>query len=299
MLQVRRLGHVTFETPDVQRQADYYGEVVGLQVRRDGKRAILSSALGEETMIFEPGSAARCTKIALQVAPETDLSQVNAAMREHGIKTEKRSDISPGLSSAMAFTDPKGTEIELFTDARLMENHAVGGVGPPKLGHVAFLVPDAKAVSEFYVKALGFRVSDWIEDYFAFLRCGPDHHTMNFITGVGTFMHHYAFQLQDWGHLQKACDVLAKNKRALIWGPGRHGVGHNVFVYHRDPDDHIIEFFAEMDQMNDESLGFFEPRPWHSDHPQRPKVWERKFAAMTWGPPPTADFLRNQSRTAH
>ena len=51
--------------------------------------------------------------------------------------------------------------------------------------------------------------------------------------------------------------------------------------------------------MNDESLGFFEPRPWHHDHPQRPKVWERKYAAMTWGPPPTADFLRNQSRTAH
>ena len=215
------------------------------------------------------------------------------------MKPERRNDISPSLAQAMVFADPNGTEVELYTDAKLVDSRPVGGVAPLKLGHIACLGPDAKAISEFYIKALGFRVSDWIEDYFAFLRCGPDHHTLNFITGSGNFMHHFAFQLNDWGHMQKACDLLAQHKRTLIWGPGRHGVGHNVFVYHRDPDDHIIELFAEMDQMNDELLGFFEPRPWHHDRPQRPKVWERKYAAMTWGPPPTADFLRNQSRTAH
>ena len=57
MIQVRRLGHVTLETPDVQRQADYYAEVIGLEVHRDGKRAILSSALGEEAVILKPGSS--------------------------------------------------------------------------------------------------------------------------------------------------------------------------------------------------------------------------------------------------
>jgi hypothetical protein len=112
-------------------------------------------------------------------------------------------------------------------------------------------------------------------------------------------MHHIGYELEDWAHMQRACDTLARHKRPIVWGPGRHGVGHNVFVYHRDPDDHIIEFFAEMDQMKDEELGAFEPRPWHQDNPQRPKVWERKASAMTWGPPPTADFLRNQSRTSH
>jgi catechol-2,3-dioxygenase len=299
MIQVRRLGHATFETPDVERQAEYYAEVIGLQVRRDGKRAILSTGLGEEAVIFKPGSAARLTSIALQVAPDVDLKDVGSALRVHGVKPERRSDVSPGLAMAMVFADPNGTEVELYTDAKLNDSRPVGGVAPLKLGHIACLGPDAKAISDFYVKALGFRASDWIEDYFAFLRCGPDHHTLNFITGNGNFMHHFAFQLNDWGHLQKACDLLAQHKRTLIWGPGRHGVGHNVFVYHRDPDDHIIELFAEMDQMNDESLGFFEPRPWHHDRPQRPKVWERKYAAMTWGPPPTADFLRNQSRTAH
>ena len=35
----------------------------------------------------------------------------------------------------------------------------------------------------------------------------------------------------------------------------------------------MVEFFAELDQMLDEELGFFDPRPWHEDRPQRPKVW--------------------------
>jgi catechol-2,3-dioxygenase len=299
MIQVRRLGHATFETPDVQRQAEYYADVMGLHVLRDGDRAILSTGLGDIAVVFKQGGTARLTNISLQIAPDLELSDVSSALKAYGVNPERRTDINPSLSSAIVFTDPKGTEIELFTETKIINGKALGGIAPLKLGHVACLVPDAKAASDFYINALGFRVSDWIEDYFAFLRCGPDHHTLNFITGSGNFMHHFAFQLNDWGHLQKACDVLAEHKRSLIWGPGRHGVGHNVFVYHRDPDDHIIELYAEMDQMNDESLGFFEPRPWHHDRPQRPKVWERKYASMTWGPPPTADFLRNQSRTAH
>jgi hypothetical protein len=32
--------------------------------------------------------------------------------------------------------------------------------------------------------------------------------------------------------------------------------------------------YAEMDQMKDEELGYFDPRPWHEDGPQRPRNWE-------------------------
>src|SRR5262245_12918024 len=119
MIQVRRLGHATFETPDVERQADYYAEVIGLQVQRDGNRAILSSALGEETVVFKPGPSPRCTNIALQVAPDTEFSRIEVALREHGAKAERRSDISPGLSAAVEFTDPQGPEIEPLTTSQL------------------------------------------------------------------------------------------------------------------------------------------------------------------------------------
>ena len=71
-----------------------------------------------------------------------------------------------------------------------------------------------------------------------------------------------------------ACDHLSLNGYKLLWGPGRHGIGHNLFAYHRAPNGLITELFAQLDQMN-EALGHFEPRPWHRDRPQKPKVWAK------------------------
>ena len=167
------------------------------------------------------------------------------------------------------------------------------GVGPFKLGHVAFVVDDAGKMSEFYQKVLGFRVSDWVEDFFAFLRCGPDHHTVNFLTGKKTQMHHIAFEVKDFAQIQNACELLGQKSIPIIWGPLRHGPGHNVSTYHHNPDSHVVEFYIELDQMKDEELGYFEPRPWHHDAPQRPKVWRGKNSRSVWGPPPTEAYFRN------
>jgi hypothetical protein len=140
---------------------------------------------------------------------------------------------------------------------------------------------------------LGFKVSDWIDDFFVFMRCNSDHHTVNFIRGTGNKMHHMAFELKDFIHLQNSCDLFGQRKIPIIWGPLRHGPGHNIATYHRNPDDQVIEYFCELDKMLDEELGYFEPRPWHQDTPQRPKTW---VAGKTnvWGPPPTPEFHRGR-----
>ena len=95
--------------------------------------------------------------------------------------------------------------------------------------------------------------------------------------------------------MQTACDHLGRKDVPIIWGPGRHGISHNIFIYHRDPDDQMIEFYTEMDQMLDEELGYFDPRPWHRDRPQRPKVWDRQSAALIWGPPQGPDHARQRN----
>jgi hypothetical protein len=54
----------------------------------------------------------------------------------------------------------------------------------------------------------------------------------------------------------------------------------------------ITETFAELDRMNEE-LGYFEPRPWHRDNPQRPKVWAKDpSAANLWGILPSDEMMK-------
>ena len=44
--------------------------------------------------------------------------------------------------------------------------------------------------------------------------------------------------------------------------------------------------------MNEE-LGYFEPRPWHRDNPQRPKVWEKDPSASNlWGIMPGDEMMQ-------
>jgi catechol 2,3-dioxygenase-like lactoylglutathione lyase family enzyme len=198
------------------------------------------------------------------------------------------------MGQVLSFKDDKGTTIDLFKDWSYLAKHAqVAGIGPLKLGHIAFFTPDIQRTVAFYGKVLGFRVSDWIGDFFCFMRCNTDHHTVNFFTGPNVKLHHIAFELKDFMHLQNSCEVMGQRKVPIIWGPLRHGPGHNIATYHRNPDEQVVEFFCELDQMKDEELGYFDPRPWHHDTPQRPKLWTPGKTTV-WGPTPEDDFHRTQ-----
>ena len=295
MIEVKRIGHATFETPDIDRQIDYFTQVAGLVLaERVNGRAFLATKLGDLVVQLEKGDTSRCARIALQVAPGTEVNDIRRGIEAEGVRCEIRNDTSPGIAKAVSFDDPKGTAIEVFADQTpVTEKRAsVAGIGPLKLGHLAFVVDEPKTFAAFYGKVLGFRVSDWIADWFLFMRCGPDHHTLNFVRGKTTKMHHIAFELRDTAQLMVACDFLGSQNIPIIWGPGRHGPGHNVYIYHRNPDDQIIETFCELDKMLDEKLGHFDPRPWHGDRPQKPKVWT--MPTDIWGPPPTQDYLRQR-----
>jgi catechol-2,3-dioxygenase len=285
MIQVRRLGHATLTTPDIDAQVQYFTEVVGLTlIERDGQRAFLATKEGLEAVALEPGAPNALARLAFQVAPGGDLGEIARTLASDGIKAERRRNVSPGVAEAVVFKDPKGTEIEIFADYVFAKaDNRPAGIMPIKLGHVAYGVRDVQSVVKFYTDVLGFRVSDWRGDIFAFLRCAVDHHTINFMLDEVPQLYHLAFEVKDWAEIQRACEWLARNNIHLIWGPGRHIIGHNIAIYHHNPDRTRIEFFCEMDQMKDEALGYFDPRPWHQDRPQRPKVWGPDTLRNYWG----------------
>jgi catechol 2,3-dioxygenase-like lactoylglutathione lyase family enzyme len=237
-MRVNRLAYAVFDTADLDRQLDHYTRVVGLTlIERDGEAAYLSAGFDHHTIVLRKGSAAGCVALGFQIAPAADLSAFARGLEAHGVDTKRLSDNQPGIRDLVAFTDLKGTRIEVFGEyATVANGYQRTGIVPSKLGHVAHTATDVQGNVQFYCEVLGFRVSDWIGDFFAFLRCGADHHTVNMATGKTNKMHHIALELRDWGHIKEACDLLASERIPLVWGPVRHGVGHNISVYYRNPD---------------------------------------------------------------
>jgi catechol 2,3-dioxygenase-like lactoylglutathione lyase family enzyme len=295
MIRVKKISHAVYETPDLVKQTEYYTDVLGLARVDKGQGAVyLGSKIDPHSVVLKQGSQARCTTIGFQLAADDDLDAFGKQVAANGIRLEFATDPEPGISRSASFDDFKGTRITVFKQTK-PSNHAFTGKGiqPHKLGHIAFHVTDVKGGTDWYCKVLGMRVSDWMSDFFSFLRCDRDHHTINLVeTGQNTHFH-TAFELRDWAHMQTSSDLLSKNGYRILWGPGRHGIGHNIFSYHRGPNGLITELFCEIDQVADDATGLFEPRPWHRDNPQMTKVWPKSpESANMWGPPPPEEMMK-------
>jgi catechol 2,3-dioxygenase-like lactoylglutathione lyase family enzyme len=291
MTRVVGIGHLALVSPDVDRLAAYYTDVLGFDLAgRDDGTAYLTPELVHHAVAVQPGKERGLDHLAFRV--EGSLEDAERELAAAGIKAERRSDAEPGIGDLLELEDPDGNRLQLYSE--IDEGDALGpsSVRPQKLGHVCYFVRDVQATTEFYER-LGFKWSDWMGDFFVFLRCNADHHSLNLLRSENhQRLHHIGWELRDWPHIETACDWLARNDYPLVWGPGRHGPGHNLFTYHRDPDGNVVELFAELDLMLDEGLGYFDPRPWHHDFPQRPKVWTPgPRVPNSWGPMPPEGFL--------
>lgn len=291
MTRIVGIGHLALASPDVDRLAAYYTDVLGfeLSAEADGS-AFLTPELVHHALTVQPGTEPGLDHLAFRI--EGSLDDAEQELAAAGVNVRRMSDAEPGIAELLEIEDLDGNRLQLY--AAIEERDALGpsGVRPQKLGHVCYFVRDVQATTSFY-EQLGFKWSDWMGDFFVFLRCNADHHSLNLLRSENNKrLHHIGWELRDWANIQTACDSLARNDYPLVWGPGRHGPGHNLFTYHRDPDGNVVELFAELDVMLDESLGYFDPRPWHHDFPQRPKVWTPgPRVPNAWGPMPPEGFL--------
>ena len=87
MIKVKRLRHVSFASPNVEAQLDYYQSVIGLGViqRSDG-RVLLGTESDELTLVLERGAAPHLTSIAYEVAPNLDPADLQKSLASLDIK---------------------------------------------------------------------------------------------------------------------------------------------------------------------------------------------------------------------
>ena len=147
--------------------------------------------------------------------------------------------------------------------------------------------PRQEAAAAFWVKALGFDVSD--RSLLTFIRCNDDHHNVAFHPGESSTLHHIAFEMDGIDSVMRGAGRMRDAGHPIEWGLGRHGPGNNVFAYFVGPDDFVIEYTAEIEKV-DENYRVREPKEWayppgHSDlwgatlpPSERMKAAQRKIA---------------------
>jgi catechol 2,3-dioxygenase-like lactoylglutathione lyase family enzyme len=137
---------------------------------------------------------------------------------------------------------------------------------PQRAGHVVYKtrMDDLARASRFYQERLGFRLSDATPGG-DFLRCSRthDHHSLFLLARPDRrAFDHVAFEVGGFDEIVLGGKFMVERG----WKPdspvGRHILGSNLFWYFNNPCGGRTEYFADMDQMDDQ----WKPRIWKT-HP--------------------------------
>lgn len=131
---------------------------------------------------------------------------------------------------------------------------------PIRLSHVVLNSNDADAAERFAVERLGFKVSDRTR-HMNFVRCNRKHHCLAFARAGAATLNHIAFEMADVDAVMRGIGRLREAGYPAVWGPGRHGPGNNVFGYFIGPHGGVIEYTAEVSEV-DESYRVGGPDDW-------------------------------------
>ena len=290
------LHHYALEVPDLD-VADGFLQDFGLETgEKDGSLVAQCPGRNQEQVRLVQARAKRLHHISFTLRPGT-LDSVREALERAGAPV-----IEPPVGATgdgLWIRDPDGTAVQLLDEtpaparpaAEVLVNmgasrqrigaaqwqQATEDVAPRRLGHSLLFTAQPQQMTDFYTQVLGLRVSDRIRGLVTFLNAGPgDHHIFGFITSTHRGFHHASFEVPSIDAIALGADRMRAKGREAGWGLGRHTIGSNFFHYNPDPWGSWIEWFSDIDQIDDHWVAGDWDVPPH-----------------LWGAPPPNAFLAN------
>ncbi len=263
---IAHLAHVEVLTPDPDASLAFYADVLGLEESgRDGQSVYLRG-WGEWdhhslklTEAAAPGLAHtgwRCTSAA---ALQEAVGRVEAA----GAGGEWL-EPSTGHGPAYRFTGPGGQVHELLWEVERYvappelassypnrpQAYRPRGIAPRQIDHVTVMTADVLADAAWYRDTLGYVFTEYttLDDadvaVFAMLTTNEKSHDLGLIldhSGVGGRLHHVSYWVDSRDELLRAADILMGAGVGVEFGPGRHGMGEQDYLYTREPGGVRVE----------------------------------------------------------
>lgn len=246
------LHHLNLRTPDVKRLATFYAEVMDMElIRLDGEAALLVGP--QRRLLLTQGPAKALQHAGFAVRDSEGLAGLRARAVEQGLEPD---DASVALFESDAFSvrDPDGNEV-IFGRAVADTAGPRGRIRGP-IQHLTLATRDVEAIEGFYAGKLGFGVSDRVVDdtgrvMTCFMRGNHEHHNLACFRQDRQGIDHHSYEAGEWNTIRDWSDHFAEHGVSLMWGPGRHGPGNNLFIFIEDPDGNWIEVSAELEVVHD------------------------------------------------
>jgi catechol 2,3-dioxygenase-like lactoylglutathione lyase family enzyme len=281
---VTRMGHIALRVPDLDAAVDFQREVIGMveTERTAGVSYMTCNQRHHELILIQDPVRRGYDHIGLEVPDARTLELMKGTVASAGGRL--LSDIydgEPGIDRALRIQAPEGHVFKLFCG---MQTDQVlhPGDRPIKFEHASVKVRNISAFERFLKDGLGFEFSDRMGPLASWWHCDADHHGMALVMAPRAELAHYCYAYEDLNAEGRAADRLRTLRgRGLIWGPVRHGPGHNQSMYLHDNDGALIELSSDLALMP--PAGDYQARKW----PVSPTT----LSQWGGGPPPLKFLL--------
>jgi len=257
---IAHLAHIEILTPRPQESLAFLRDVVGLEQSADERGSVFLRGWGEWshhslqlTEAAQPGLGHIGWRAASPEALERAVANLEAAGAGEGWD-----DGGVGRGRAFRYRGPGGHLHEIFWELHRYEapaelrstypdrpqRFAPRGIAPRQIDHVTVLTADTIGDARWYREQLGSRFMEWtvLDDadvpVFAMSSNNEKSHDLGLVidqSGIPGRLHHVSYWVDSLDQLHRAADLLLNAGTPIEFGPGRHGMGEQDYLYFREP----------------------------------------------------------------
>jgi catechol 2,3-dioxygenase-like lactoylglutathione lyase family enzyme len=250
------LRSVALTVPDLAQAERFYTEVWHLNVAARGEGVIYLRGSGSDhhlLALHEVPGAPQLLKLTLRARSPEALATIADTLPVAGGLLERAIGVAadPAGGVSLVIRDPHGRRYEVvWGDTRRPADEPTPPEQPQRLAHAVLNAADIQAAQVFLEHALGFVLADRTR-IMAFMNCDSDHHSLALGDADNNALNHIAFVMPSLDAVMRGGGRMRDAGHAIEWGPGRHGPGDNAFNYFIDPFGIVIEYTAEVEQIDD------------------------------------------------
>ncbi|WP_157155482.1 MULTISPECIES: glyoxalase [unclassified Diaminobutyricimonas] len=217
----------------------------------------MSSNRRHAELVIHEGASDSYRSCGLEAVSESAVDEVAERCKRAGIEVLSRTPSLAAIDKSVTFQTSEGLVFEVHTpmpEDRASKYHGPG-VRPKTLDHINFTAVDPEQWSKEMADSCGFLLSERTTGFeISWMRAADRrHHTVAAVKSHAGGVHHLSWEFNSFQDMKTISDSLIPEERRLIWGPGRHGAGDNLFLYFRDSADFLVECIAEMELMQDDA----------------------------------------------
>jgi catechol 2,3-dioxygenase len=255
---VASLRSVEIGLPDIAAAEKFYLETWGLSVaaRKVSSVYLRGTGADHHLLSLHASTVPELKMVTLRATSAEALDQIAHNVALHGgVVLASRAPIDePGGGEGVVVRDPQGRILRFVWGD---EKHAAQPEHkdkPIRLAHAVLNSHDVATGLPFYENALGFKLSDRTR-IMAFMRIptkpSGDHHSIALADADNDCLNHIAFVMPSLESVMRGGGRMKDAGYGIEWGPGRHGPGDNAFNYFVGPAGFVIEYTADVEQVDD------------------------------------------------